>query len=480
MDAVQEAAERLRKAAKRVDRATNCPFIYEDDDKVDKYSPYKAAQYISEQYHVVVDNKQIWVYRDGKYETQTENWIGSQITAIAEDLYNINAHRSTIHFITMLCHGEMCLVHTPHLFGCSNGVLNLKTGELMPHSHEHKLKYLSPAVYNPTIKNDVIVSIVKEITPEWDEFMNVCAALLIDKQFKHWVFIVGPGGTGLSTLVQIITNLVGTEAICGTDVELLKKNQFAARDLMNARVLLNTEHEGNKLESEFMKRLTGGDPLRGEDKFGASYLFHPACTPITTTNDPADPYSAGQDMGRRVITITCPYYFVEEPEGDNQKLIDPTTRAKVDDPENVTAFINTLMSRALDILNEGEVPMIRGKDVEKLEMLSHSADSFVDSCCVLFDNPELTHRTYEYEVDNNALDLNTSNIYVAYVKFCDGRTRCLSKKAFWSRVNAHVKEIGGKVVPAKNNQCRFMGVIKEPGIKSHDDRHLSNEAAAGG
>jgi phage/plasmid-associated DNA primase len=221
---------------------------------------------------------------------------------------------------------------------------------------------------------------VKNITPEWEDFLNIAAACMLDKQFKHWVYLVGPGGTGLSRLVKILTHIVGKDSICTTPTEMLKKNQFAAKDLVNAKLLINTEVEGNKVETEFVKKMTGGDALRGENKYGGSFPFYTACTPIFTTNDPPEPYSGGQDLGRRIIVITCTWFFVEEVTDPNhQKLLDPDTDAKIDNPENLSALINELLPLAQKILIAGEVPMKVSKGVAVLESLSHSVESFLDA-----------------------------------------------------------------------------------------------------
>jgi putative DNA primase/helicase len=231
----------------------------------------------------------MWAYDNGKFVERSEDWLGAVLGRKARNLYTKKNHSETIHFTRLRTQGDFNTVHTPRLFGMANGVLDVKEGKLLEHSPEHKLRHLSPITYNPDVKNTILVDMIKNVTPEWDDLLNVMAALLIDTQFKHWAFLVGPGGTGLSRMVKIISNLVGKDAICITAPDVLKKNQFAAKELLNAKVLINTEAEGTRLETEFIKRLTGGDPLRAESKYGSAFSFYPACTPITTTNQPEVP-----------------------------------------------------------------------------------------------------------------------------------------------------------------------------------------------
>jgi P4 family phage/plasmid primase-like protien len=98
-----------------------------------------------------------------------------------------------------------------------NGVLNTETGELSPHSHELGFKYVLPYDYDPMAQAPRFEQFLREITLGRGDLqatiLDCLGALFvpgyagIDAGF--WVFR-GGGRNGKSTLLKVITKLVGS------------------------------------------------------------------------------------------------------------------------------------------------------------------------------------------------------------------------------------------------------------------------------
>lgn len=203
----------------------------------------------------------------------------------------------------------------------TNGMLNIFTMELLPHS----TKYLS------MIQLPIEWSCEQEDTPVFDKYMNdltegderkinlllqiigLCISNVKGYRFKKALFLVGKGDTGKTQIRNLAEKLIGKENCCSVDLSDLE-SRFGLSSLYGKR-LSGSADMGNLSISQLktFKMLTGGDPVEFEqkhrDKFSAYYNgFLWFCA----NHMPLFGGDRGDWVYDRIIIITCKNRIPEE------------------------------------------------------------------------------------------------------------------------------------------------------------------------
>ena len=149
-----------------------------------------------------------------------------------------------------------------------NGVLNLDTGELLNFTPDiFQISYL-PFNYDPTALAPKFHKFIEDIANGCKDSitfyraaMKAVIASRVDLQF--FVYIYGPGATGKSTLLQIMTAMVGVDAVHTTSLKALNSDPFEIINLIGKKLVLVTDTPKYEADISVVKAFTGGDSLRG-------------------------------------------------------------------------------------------------------------------------------------------------------------------------------------------------------------------------
>jgi putative DNA primase/helicase len=213
------------------------------------------------------------------------------------------------------------------LFNCNNGVINLKTGEFLPHKKEYFMNKISSVNYNPKADCPIWKQFLKDIMQ--DEHGNVKHDLIdfLQKSIgysltgdtsEQVLFILyGKGRNGKSTFLDTIRHLLGdygTQA--NTESFTVKKNDSIRSDLATLKgsrfVSAAESEEGARLAESLIKQLTGGDPIQARFLYGNPFVFIPEFKLFFMTN--YKPNIGGSDLGiwRRIRLIPFAVTIPEE------------------------------------------------------------------------------------------------------------------------------------------------------------------------
>lgn len=205
------------------------------------------------------------------------------------------------------------------LFNCDNGVIDLKTGELLLHDRDLLLTKISPIKYdkNATCPNWIafLESIFKTAAGERDHelicFLQKAIGYSLTGVTKEQVmfFLFGNGRNGKSTFINIIQDLLGDYGRQTNSETFLKKrndsgiNNDVAR-LDGARFVSAVEsEEGQQLSEALVKQITGGEKMSARFLRQEYFEFTPEFKVFFTTNH--KPIIKGSDEGiwRRIMLI---------------------------------------------------------------------------------------------------------------------------------------------------------------------------------
>lgn len=159
----------------------------------------------------------------------------------------------------------------PWLLNCMNGILDLRTGELLPHRQDSFVTKLAPYDYDPNAQCptwlqflDVIFEGNQHLIDYMQRAVGYACTGVIREQCLF--FLHGIGSNGKSTFLNVIQDVLGDYARdTPTESLMVKNNEGISNDiarLKGARFVTAVEAEADKRMAEsLVKRLTGGDTI---------------------------------------------------------------------------------------------------------------------------------------------------------------------------------------------------------------------------
>jgi putative DNA primase/helicase len=207
-------------------------------------------------------------------------------------------------------HGD--LDADPFLLNCTNGTLDLRTGELRAHDPADLLTKMAGAAHCPDAPCPAFAKFLEDVQP--DAGMRAFLARLIGHALEGRVvehilpIFCGEGANGKSTLVTAIVAALGDYA-APADPDLLMARSWDAHptgvaDLCGVRLArIDEGDKGRHLGEGTVKRLTGGDRIKARRMREDFWWFDPTHTFLMLTNH--KPVVTGTDEGiwRRVRLV---------------------------------------------------------------------------------------------------------------------------------------------------------------------------------
>ncbi|WP_300610023.1 phage/plasmid primase, P4 family [Trebonia sp.] len=217
----------------------------------------------------------------------------------------------------------------PYLLNCTNGTLDLRTGELRAHDPADLLTKMAGAALDPGAPGAVFSGFLDRVQPEAEMrayLARLTGHALEGRVVEHILPIFhGDGANGKGTFVGAILAALGDYADAA-DTELLNARTFDAHptgvaDLFGLRLaVLHESDAGRRLAEGTVKRLTGGDRLKARRMREDFWHFEPSHTFVMLTNH--KPVVSGQDEGiwRRLRLV--PWNVVIPAEERDDRLAD--------------------------------------------------------------------------------------------------------------------------------------------------------------
>jgi putative DNA primase/helicase len=195
------------------------------------------------------------------------------------------------------------------LLPMQNGVLDTKTMTLTPYSAAHRFNWQLPYAYDPEAEIDVIKQWLDDVTSGDTDVINTIRAFfkitLVGGEVQKFLEIVGPGGTGKSTLIRLLIMLVGEANHAATDLKNLEQNRFEPATLYCKQLATISDSSRYGGEVSVLKAITGGDPVRHERKNqqqGGSFVYDGTVVIASNEAIQSTDYSSG--LARRRLPIS--------------------------------------------------------------------------------------------------------------------------------------------------------------------------------
>ena len=190
-----------------------------------------------------------------------------------------------------------------------NGVLDLSTRQLIPHSPQHRLTWCLPYSYTILATCDPIQEWLLEMCGGDEQLVQLMRAYLLGVvtsrvDWQKYLELIGPGGTGKSTFIKLAIALVGQENVHTTTLKKLEKSRFETACLEGKRLLVITDSERFMGDVSTLKAITGCDTVPYEKKFKQSKGdFLPKTMVIVAANEVIQSGDYTSGLARRRVSI---------------------------------------------------------------------------------------------------------------------------------------------------------------------------------
>ncbi len=198
-----------------------------------------------------------------------------------------------------------------------NGVLELATNKLHPHSPGFKFTWQLPRDYTVVETGwSAIDAWLNEATQGNAQYKQllVCFAAAVLRgrnDLQKFLHLIGGGGSGKSTFTTLLTAIIGAENTATLNLPDLEDKHEIARIFGKRLVVLPDQDKAPKKMSNF-KRLTGQDRLSGRRLFENGFEFVFQGLVVVTSNFPLFHTNLGSWLTRRVNMIPFDYQCPKE------------------------------------------------------------------------------------------------------------------------------------------------------------------------
>lgn len=393
-------------------------FIFSDkkdhDTEVVSVNTYALSQWIMRIVPIkcVVETKEILTYFHGKYVPNGNEFIHRiLVNALAPykkvggtSVYNKHLFEEVIHVIRGLTYAHAASFDADlDWINLENGMLNWRTEEFRPHDPDRDLSRIQiPVKYDPYAICPSIMKIFKTVLKEEDyvKALEFIAYTLYRAYPIQKVFImIGPGGTGKTHFLDIITTFLGGENCSSVSMHDLERDRFASSDLYNALLNGFGDMEQSDLPNvNILKMLTSDkDRIRAQKKGRQAFEFVNFAKLMFGTNKLAKVKDDTSGFFRRVELLPFDHIFTPEEK-------DPELLRKSLEPEEMSGLLNLVLPYLAPLIERGE--FTNAFDVEKAEarykVASDPMSTFVENFIV--EDPEKF--------------IPKEDLYISYVAFC--------------------------------------------------------------
>ncbi|WP_161625191.1 phage/plasmid primase, P4 family [Halosimplex carlsbadense] len=333
----------------------------------------------------VVESETLWVYDESKgyFNSWGEEAVESLLVA------NIGVHYSTKEVSEVVARIEARNQTRREELNAKNrdgplvcvgdGVVNLETGEKLEHSPEYQFTRGIPHDYDPEAVPERMVRFLRQVTQRdadmWTLLQQLGHGLMPGHPFKAFVVMYGPGDNGKSVIGRVFRRFVGDENAAAVELKDFRDDDFATGDLPGKMINVGDDLSGKKIRDvSMLKRLTGGDTLRANEKHKATFDFQNEAAMFFSGNEPPTFEEKTPALKGRLYPIEMPDRFTEEPDDGNRDA-DPKLAEKiVTDDEEMSGLLNLAIQGAQSLIENGGAFKMPESPDERMDMYEAASD----------------------------------------------------------------------------------------------------------
>lgn len=215
----------------------------------------------------------------------------------------------------------------PNIIVVENGLLDIETGELRPHTpyeiytNKFNFPYDPDATLTPEFQN-YLNSTFKGVEYQIDiiqEFFGYC--LCNHYRFAVFLLLLGEGGNGKGVLENVLIAFIGEENTSGLALhEICSTDKFTLADMFEKKLNVCGDIAKTKIpNTENLKKLTGRNLIRAQFKYGQPFTYYNRAKIINSCNEMPKITDETKGLFDRLLIIDFPNSF-RDTENDNKNL----------------------------------------------------------------------------------------------------------------------------------------------------------------
>lgn len=293
-----------------------------------------------------------------------------------------------------------------NLINFTNGVWNIEEKRLVPHDSKYLQTIQIPheiGTYKP-FKETRLYNFFKKTRMLKEDIQMILSYMAYCMTLKHglktFMVLLGKSNTGKSVLIRFIENLVGGQNTSALSMHELNMRFYPAQLYGK---LLNACADNNSLplqSIDSLKKITGGDLIMHEKKGKEPFFFTPFCKLVFSFNQmplQLEEKSNAFYKRMRILRMDTELFL-------NDEYVEDLCTNGV---EEIIPYLLTLLP-----VKEIKATHTSNRLVEELRQDSDSIHAFIKKRCKLGENEHVLK----------------SDLYIAYVEFCNAIGREAHKK----------------------------------------------------
>lgn len=400
---------------------------------------YEIAKWLLENYDFATlsDSEEIYRYMEGVYVDKAETWIKHIVNLCLKHKATTYQANEVVNYVKRATYIDREEFEHENLLCVGNGILDLETKEVFPHTPTRKFFCKIPVKYEEDVKCPKILKFLKQVVtvkqlPLIQEILGYC--LSPTYEFHKALMLIGEGSNGKSTLLSLFKHFLGKDNIANVSLQSICNNRFASSHLQGklANIYADLPDKALRYTGTF-KMLTGGDTIQGERKWHDAFEFVNHAKLLFSTNKIPETGDDTLAFFRRWIIISCPNTFIGEKR-------DPNILEKLTTEKELTGLLNWALEGLTRLQEKGGFSDNKTMNERREQYIkaSNSAKAFIET-------------RLEFDPDPSPIPKNT--VYRLYIEFCKKENIPAKRKAeFTKTMNMEMPNITDAVSTTKNRK----------------------------
>lgn len=331
----------------------------------------------------------VHVYQNGVFLRGGEKVIGPEVRAALQERYKDARYNDVVKNIRMSTAVDFDKLNTRarELINVQNGMLEWRTGRLLPHDPSYLSTIQIAAQYDPSAKSDILDEFLKSILPDDDvktveEFIGYL--LTPDTSLGKCLIAVGEGGGGKTTFLELVNGLLGDCNVSKYSLLQISEEKFSRSGLFGSLANFYDELETKRIkDTSTFKIIVTGSPLKAEDKGLPTFSFRPFCRLVFATNDIPHADDRSSAYFDRFVIVRFPNRI-----RGTRKEIREYWKTLLAAPGLKASLLNRAVEglKRIDQANKFSVSAESVAALDDYRRECNSAYDFVQECCT-FDDP---------------------------------------------------------------------------------------------
>jgi len=300
------------------------------------------------------EKSEMWIYQDGIYVPQARTHIKEFCREVLGEIYTTHLSNQVIAKIeadTYIEQEEFFTNENIEEIAVQNGILNIRTRELLPFTPNKIFFNKIPVTYDPTKESININTFFKQILkePEDIKVMYELFGYLLLKEYKYEkaFMLNGTDRNGKSKTLELMKHFVGPDNCANIPIQDLETDGFALGELFGK--LANLAGDINKTalkNTGNFKNLTGRDLISASRKFLNKVHFQNYAKMIFAANELPETKDHSPAFWERWVLFDYPHRFVSKQlydELDEEQIKKGTEDGgvfKIQHPEIIDEIVN--------------------------------------------------------------------------------------------------------------------------------------------